>query len=515
MNSHLNISSTTLDRKKSSNSINSLNTYNTLATMDTSNTLTTISSSSNQSSLIISKKSSSNNMSNNNSSLHFTPPQYQSFYLNDPCINPDILLEEEEDYNLDLELYGPPWTKEGLLKIKRFEKPKFFSLYKYSKSSNDISSSYSNPNNPNRNRISSHKYNSVHHSFSNIKWKTNFSVVSRGELKLFSFDINGGSNGHNNNRHNNSTNHPHKLKKKLSRLRLTDKSEKHKNVDGEIGDGNWMKNANEAGSYSLYSTYAKIIPDGNISDQKFKTNELETFWALKLPSTNNQTNNCFNLTNSIVDGMKDPLLASHNLLTIYNENILIFSAGTKEIAEEYVFTCNFWAARLTAIPIESEAISNKEFGWGSILKENDITKILSTKIHKWEPMLQSLTQSNNTMKKQLVELYKYVQVLEDLIGDHIKIKTDIEKFFKEKFFSASSACNQRVENTSIYSTSSRSTTNTYSLHSTKLYKLIMVNWNNKYSYLINEHNQFKDYVLTLKEAIDIKDKEILKTSGRA
>lgn len=523
-----------LKKHKSTASITSALSSNTMKTVETSNTFGTYNSitTSNKSSFKHSNSSHGNKAKgggstgigngNNNGNVYTGGIVNSSSFTSSSLEASDVIIEEDEA-DMELELTGPPWAKEGLLKIKKFDKNKNFFGINTGKSANSLSNSGSahfgknffnsnngegllSNNNPlsrtstNTSSIAKSYKNYTHYHNSNssnnlLKWKLNFTVVSRGELKLFSFNskVSSSSSQYNlsststiteNGNSGDSGSSSSKLRKKFSKLRLDRSNEpvvvgagNAIPIGSGIGDGNWMRNAISSGTFGLVSTYSKIIPDDSINNKSLKSKELETFWALKLPGNYDFETDNRNLVHKV---------KKETSSYINNDNILIFSAGTREIAEEYVFTCNYWAARLTAIPTQTESISNKEYGWGALLHKKSVTEIMNVKIHKWEPLIPSIISSTLSIKKQLIELFKYVQQLENLISDHLKIKDQIDEFIHLL----------AAENPK------------YLVQLNKVFNSIMSNWNNKYTYLVNEHNQFKDYVLTLKEAIDLKQKKL-------
>lgn len=167
-------------------------------------------------------------------------------------------------------------------------------------------------------------------------WTEVFVVVERGYLKMFQFDKQSGS------------------KKKLSVL-SNGKAKTMQTAQGEeefmelVGSGNWMDNATMVDDVSLCHTMAQIIciaSDG--------------------------VDLLGNLPGSGKPGKK-PSSAAHSgnnvqwSLRLPNGGVLAFLAGTREIADEYVYTCNYWAARVSREPLV-EAVSSSEFGWDKPLK---------------------------------------------------------------------------------------------------------------------------------------------------
>lgn len=53
------------------------------------------------------------------------------------------------------------------------------------------------------------------------------------------------------------------------------------------------------------------------------------------------------------------------VLTLANGGVYFFQAGTEELVNEWVSTCNYWAARTSKEPLAG-GISNMEYGWNRV-----------------------------------------------------------------------------------------------------------------------------------------------------
>lgn len=153
-----------------------------------------------------------------------------------------------------------------------------------------------------------------------------FVVVSKGELHLYLFDAK-------------------MMRKQQQRMKKYRQQQPPFGLDDEPdGDGNWLKNAVHIGDYNLCGTVA-VVEDLRVT--------------VTFPK-----------------------------LTRRPPKRFVFEAGTPEIAQEYANTCNFWAARITAVPALEESVLSLEYGW------NDLERILamgeSFKRHKgfsrWEDL---------------------------------------------------------------------------------------------------------------------------------
>lgn len=54
------------------------------------------------------------------------------------------------------------------------------------------------------------------------------------------------------------------------------------------------------------------------------------------------------------------------VLTLPNGNVFFFQAGTEELVNEWVSTCNYWAARVSKEPLAG-GVSNMEYGWNRVM----------------------------------------------------------------------------------------------------------------------------------------------------
>lgn len=93
-----------------------------------------------------------------------------------------------------------------------------------------------------------------------------------------------------------------------------------------MGGGNWLTNATSLGDFSLAHTLANALPP---------------------PGYNRLRPHVFALTLS--DGA-----------------VFFFQAGHEELVQEWVSTCNYWAARQSREPLAG-GVSNMEYGWNRVL----------------------------------------------------------------------------------------------------------------------------------------------------
>lgn len=299
-------------------------------------------------------------------------------------------IEEELAKEVELELLGAPWAKEGLLKYRPHIDP---------------------------------------HNGKKLKrkdWTQVFVVVQKGQLKMFNFERSSSSNATN---------------------------------GGVVGSGNWMENANLVDGFHLCHTMAQELPSTK------KARGYSALWSLTLPQL----------------------------------GVLVFQAGTKEIAREYVYTCNYWAGRLSKEPFD-EPVSSMEYGWGAPLEgieeveeeatpnpasvpvtrlahkssSHNLGRILPGDrivIKEWRPSGQSLIVSDVDEKKQISNLKEYVAMAEKNLGLHNALRTRMMQAF--------------TPNSPNYNRA----------HS---------NWERKSQYLLQHYIRYKIYVDCLEKAMEDK-----------
>ncbi|CAG8765967.1 23367_t:CDS:2, partial [Gigaspora rosea] len=96
---------------------------------------------------------------------------------------------------------------------------------------------------------------------------------------------------------------------------------------GAIGGGNWMANATVMGEVNLRHTITNALPPPGYNRSR------PHVFALSMP----------------------------------NGGLYFFQAGTAELVDEWVSTCNYWAARMSKEPLTG-GVSNMEYGWGRCLE---------------------------------------------------------------------------------------------------------------------------------------------------
>ncbi|KAK0461134.1 uncharacterized protein EV420DRAFT_1331494 [Desarmillaria tabescens] len=94
---------------------------------------------------------------------------------------------------------------------------------------------------------------------------------------------------------------------------------------GVFGGGNWLASANPVGSVHLTHSLAHALPP---------------------PGYNRNRPYCM-------------------VLTLSDGGVYFFQAGTEELVNEWVSTCNYWAARTSKEPLAG-GVSNMEYGWNRV-----------------------------------------------------------------------------------------------------------------------------------------------------
>jgi PH and SEC7 domain-containing protein len=134
------------------------------------------------------------------------------------------------------------------------------------------------------------------------------------------------------------------------------------------------------------------------------------------------------------------------VLTLANGGVYFFQAGTEELVNEWVSTCNYWAARTSKEPLTG-GVSNMEYGWNRIL-DPDNSDAVSTKsgrsgrsryskkdfvatvrgdkspwadrifINDWKPPMPPSVPSNHDEETQMDALQKHVAALKKDLEQH-------------------------------------------------------------------------------------------------
>ncbi|QPG76691.1 hypothetical protein FOA43_004085 [Brettanomyces nanus] len=359
--------------------------------------------------------------------------------LNDPYF-------VEEDGDVELELQGPPWVKEGIQKVVLTRTVLQSMKGGQSSGANSVMGSLSALND--MFRRSSLRFSSLN-AGQRLPWKDYFTVISEGQLRLFLFD----------------------------------QSERTMNTLESKGDGNWTHFAKCLASVNLNSCFAQYVhPDSKLHAHIMRhmqkvpcRTDDETFWILNLPLNDSET--------------------------FKNYRRIFFCAGTSEGALEFCETCNFWAARTSCIPPE-EPISSIEYGWSDKMiqymsepkklrgKRTSLEVFLSSaSVQKWKPIVYGLIASDMSMIEQLRQLRQYYCELELQYRHH----KELEVFHSRLDGMAGGF--RRSDAHSFFGKSHRSD------NTSKNVRIIRKNYVNRLNYLSNELMKYKCYIITLQRAI--------------
>jgi hypothetical protein len=120
-----------------------------------------------------------------------------------------------------------------------------------------------------------------------------------------------------------------------------------------------------------------------------------------------------------------------------NGGVHLFQAGALEQINEWVSTCNYWAARQSKEPLQG-GVGNLEYGWGSCLDDvildldavergKDITgKFIhdpdSVNLYSWAPPAPTMVSTALNEKEHAKALQAYVESLNQEINDHREVK---------------------------------------------------------------------------------------------
>lgn len=269
-------------------------------------------------------------------------------------------------------------------------------------------------------------------------WVEVFVVVQNGYLKMFRFDT------------------PKHMNRR-SKINNT----------SDVGGGNWLDNATMTDNVSLAHTMAQVNPENKESEG----------------GSSNKRSSIVYVSSSTMAAKSD---ATQWSLNLPNQAVLLFLAGTKEIAEEYVYSCNYWAARVSKEPLV-EPVSSMEFGWErpmEILEEHkkeetvpnvtpvsfDVLNIDNERIQvkEWKPPVQSTAHCTYGEDEQLKSLKTYIDTVKEALEKHSSIRGDMMKIFQSGH-----------------------------LVSTRAH----ANWGRRSQYLLTEIVKYDTYVTTLERAV--------------
>jgi len=249
-------------------------------------------------------------------------------------------------------------------------------------------------------------------------------------------------------------------------------------VDGQrvVGGGNWLETANHVGFLQLAHSLAHALPP---------------------PGYNRQRPYCM-------------------VLTLASGAVYFFQAGTEELVNEWVQTCNYWAARQSKEPLAG-GVSNMEYGWNRVsevlqhgrsasddesIRVRDFTDNASvrsgrsnhsrfgrikegaatlrvgnsdrTNISEWKPPLAPSVPSTHDEEAQLEALKKHVSVLMQELQEHNELRGPMMALYPSRSQNSARA---------------------------------LSNWEKRSQYLLAEHVKYESYVDSLEAAMTLRFKK--------
>ncbi|KAJ3996410.1 hypothetical protein F5050DRAFT_1571547 [Lentinula boryana] len=243
---------------------------------------------------------------------------------------------------------------------------------------------------------------------------------------------------------------------------------------GVFGGGNWLSNANPVGVVQLSHSLSHALPP---------------------PGYNRQRPHCMVLTHS-------------------NGGVYFFQAGTEELVNEWVSTCNYWAARTSKEPLAG-GVSNMEYGWNRVpdpahgrsqsdsesMRDSDVTSVRSSKsarsrfnwregaatvrsgqspwndrihINDWKPPMPPTVSSLHDEETQLDALKKHVKSMKRDLQRHNELREPMAALYQPRTSNAVKA---------------------------------MSNWEKKSQYLLTEIVKYDSYIDSLQAAMSLRLKK--------
>ncbi|ESK85219.1 guanine nucleotide exchange factor [Moniliophthora roreri MCA 2997] len=239
-----------------------------------------------------------------------------------------------------------------------------------------------------------------------------------------------------------------------------------------VGGGNWLSNATPVGTVHLAHSLAHALPS---------------------PGYNRQRPYCM-------------------VLTLSNGGVYFFQAGTEELVNEWVSTCNYWAARTSKEPLAG-GVSNMEYGWNRIpgahtrsqsdsesVRDTDTTSLRSSRsgrskfgwkeggaatvrgspwidrivINDWKPPMPPVVSSFYDEETQLEALRKHVKSMKRDLQRHNELREPMAALYQPRSSNAVKAQN---------------------------------NWEKKSQYLLTEIVKYDSYIESLQTAMALRLKK--------
>ena len=145
-------------------------------------------------------------------------------------------------------------------------------------------------------------------------------------------------------------------------------------------------------------------------------------------------------------------------ITLPAGEMSFYQAGTEDLVQEWVSTCNYWAARRSRPPLQG-GVSNMEYGWnrvGDTDDRDDTMSLMSNRsgrsrigavgtigrrsfgnldkvhINDWKPAQPALTPSQLDEEAQLESLQKYIKTLIVDLEAHKSLEEPMKRLVSSK-----------------------------------------------------------------------------------
>lgn len=148
---------------------------------------------------------------------------------------------------------------------------------------------------------------------------------------------------------------------------------------GAMGGGNWLSNAQAVGELSLCHSLSSALPSGYNKERPYAF-----------------------------------------VLTLGSGCSYFFQAGTSELVNEWVSTCNYWSARLSKEPLTG-GVSNMEYGWKEVEEGGSgVSGGKEKVIYDWNPPVPPMSMSSawGNEEEQLNRLRIHCGYLQDELEKH-------------------------------------------------------------------------------------------------
>ncbi|CAB4423591.1 unnamed protein product [Rhizophagus irregularis] len=207
-----------------------------------------------------------------------------------------------------------------------------------------------------------------------------------------------------------------------------------------------------------------IVEKGDIKMYKFETNSSNSSMSTGVVGGGNWMSSAIlmgevNLRHTITNALPPPGYNRSRphvfALSMPNGGLYFFQAGTAELVNEWVVTCNYWAACKSKEPLTG-GVSSMEYGWGrclgsvldggedledgksvmsdgrSIMSGNSTHASDRIVVSEWKAPLPPTVSSNFDEETQLAALKKYKTDLEKELEEHKNFWEPMTKLFHPK-----------------------------------------------------------------------------------